>query len=327
MEEERTNIFLQGALVLKSILKEKRKNCTVCMIVVLLSFSSCIGFVLYQNFSIEQDKLLELIGAETGNVIVEGKNLQPLAEEISAWEEVESVSYYSNCSAKLSKGEESATLTIDFWKTPEALKYETLLVGRLPKYENEIVITAKVSEVLNAQVGDVIYVEGVGERKDYFVCGIDQKMNNMGMKALMNYKGAERLNGFCTTYYLYIYTKKDVAYAQIETLLSENYENIIIMDSKSRIENMIVSISVGMKTICVVFVVITVFVVSMVVMLLVKTKISQEKRNYGIYKALGFTTRQLILQMLCANLPLMLAGAVLGAILSAYLADFYGSRN
>jgi ABC-type antimicrobial peptide transport system permease subunit len=70
-----------------------------------------------------------------------------------------------------------------------------------------------------------------------------------------------------------------------------------------------------------VFVAITLFVVCMVVMLLVKTKVSQEKRNYGIYKALGFTTRQLIVQMVCSNLPIMIAGAVIGAIASVYLTD------
>lgn len=318
---EKTNVFLQGALGLKSILKEKRKSGTVCMIVLILSFSSCVGFVLYQNFSLERENLLKLVGAETGDAVVEGENLEQIAKEISAWEEVVRVSYYSSCSAKLSKGEESTTLTVDFWKTPETLDYEALVVGRLPKYENEIVITTKVSEKLQAQVGDVIYVEGVGQRKDYIVCGIDQKINNMGMKALLNYKGAERLNGFCTTYYLYVHTKENVTYSQLEAMLNETYENIKIMDSKKLVESMIASIAIAMKLICIIFVAITVFVVCMVVMLLVKTKVSQERRNYGIYKALGFTTKQLILQMICSNLPQMVTGAVLGAVASVYLTD------
>lgn len=320
---EKTKIFLQGALGLKSILKEKMKSFTVCMIVVILSFASCVGFILYQNFSLELDNLLKIVGAETGNVVVEGDNLEQLAEEILAWEEVENISYYSNCSAKLSKGEESTTLTIDFWKTPEDLEYETMLEGRLPKYENEIVITTKVSEILNAKVGDVIYAEGTGERKDYIVCGIDQKMNNMGIKALLDYKGAKRLNGFCTTYFLYVHTREDVTYSQMEELLKEKYENIKLMDSEKLIYSMISSVSIAMELICMVFVAITLFVVCMVVMLLVKTKVAQEKRNYGIYKALGFTTKQLIVQMVCSNLPIMMAGAILGAIASVYLTDSF----
>lgn len=133
-----------------------------------------------------------------------------------SWDQVENVSYYSNSSIKLTKGEESTTLTADFWKNPEDLENETLIEGRLPKYENEIVITTKVSEILKAQVGDVIYVEGVGERKDYIVSGIDQKINSMGIKAMLNFKGAERLNGACTTYCLYIHTKEGITYSKME---------------------------------------------------------------------------------------------------------------
>ena len=90
------------------------------LIVVILSFASCVGFVLYQNFSLNPDNLMKLVGIE---------------------------------------GE------------------------------------------------DIIYVEGTGERKDYIVSGIDQKINNMGIKALLNYKGAERLNGNCTTVCIFIQKK------------------------------------------------------------------------------------------------------------------------
>lgn len=318
---EKTRIFLQGALGIKSILKEKKKSFTVCLIVVILSFASCVGFVLYQDFSLNPDNLMKLVGIEGGDIGVEGENLEEVGEEVVSWQEVEKISYYSNSSIKLTKGEESTTLTADFWKNPEDLENETLLEGRLPKYENEIVITTKVSEMLHAQVGDIIYVEGTGERKDYIVSGIDQKINNMGIKALLNYKGAERLNGNCTTVCLYIYTKEDVTYSEIEGLLKEKYENLKVIDSKKVIDDANSSVSMAMKMICVLFVVITLFVVCMVVMLLVKTKVTQEKRNYGIYKALGFTTKQLIVQMICTNLPVMTAGAVIGAIGSVYLAD------
>lgn len=318
---EKTKIFLQGALGLKSILKSKMQSFTVCLIVVILSFASCVGFTLYQNFSLKPDNLLKLIGMEIGSVVLQGENLEQIGEEILLWEEVERVSYYNNCSAKLSKGQESTTLVADFYKNPEDLENETLIEGRLPKYENEIVITAKISEMLQAQVGDVIYVEGTGKQKDYIVCGIDQKMNNMGLKALMNFKGAQRLNGTGTAYWLYIHTKEGVTYSQMENLLNENYENLTIRDSEKVIENAMSSISIAMNLICLVFVAITVFVVCLVVMLLVKTKVAQEKRNYGIYKALGFTTKQLVLQMVCSNLPIMILGAMIGTFGSVYLTD------
>lgn len=319
---EKTKIFLQGALGIKSICKEKMKSFTVFLIVAILSFASCVGFGFYENFSVSPDNLMKMVGIEAGNVAIEGEDLEAIGEELLSWKEVERISYYSNSSIKLIKGEESTTLPVDFWKNPEDLENEMVLEGRLPKYENEIVISTRVSQMLQAQVGDVIYVEGSGERKDYIVSGIDQKMNNMGIKALLNYEGAERLNGSCATYYLYIHTKEGVTYSQMESLLEEAYENIKIMDSEKMVDNALSSISMAMKLICGLFVAITLFVVCMVVMLLVKTKVVQEKRNYGIYKALGFTTKQLVLQMVCSNLPIMITGSVVGAIASIYLKDW-----
>lgn len=96
------------------------------------------------------------------------------------------------------------TLVCDFWKEPEELENEIMLEGRLPKYDNEIVITTSVSERLQAEVGDVVYVEGRGEAKDYIVSGIEQKLNNMGIRAMMNFEGAERLNGQSHVYSLYV---------------------------------------------------------------------------------------------------------------------------
>ncbi len=74
-----------------------------------------------------------------------------------------------------------------------------------------------------------------------------------------------------------------------------------------------------MKLLCAVFVIITVVIVMLTIILLVKTKITREWKQYGVYKALGFTTGELIVQIQMSSLPVFLAGAILGAIMSVYL--------
>lgn len=319
---EKTKISLQAALGVKSIFGEKIKSITVCFIVVILTFACCVGFSMYENFSLNTDNLLKLVGAETGTAIVMGENLDTIGEEIVSWEQVEKVSYYDNCNIKITKGNENITLVCDFWKEPEELENEIMLQGRLPKYDNEIVITTSVSELLQAEVGDVVYVEGRGESKDYIVSGIDQKINNMGIKALMNFKGAERLNGQSHVYSLYVFTTAGTGYEKIESLLLEKYDNIKLMDSEKIVGNTLSSVSTAMKLICILFVCITVFVVCMVVMLLIRTKVIRERKNYGVYKALGFTTKQLMAQTVMSNLPLIVIGALFGIIGSVYLTEY-----
>lgn len=315
---EKSRFSLQAVLGAKSIFGEKAKSITVCFIVMILSFACCAGFSLYENFSANRDNLLKLVGIETGTAIVGGENLDLIGEEIISWEEVEKVGYYDNGSTKITKGNKNITLTCDFWKEPEELVNAMILEGRMPKYDNEIVLTAGVSELLEAKVGDVVYVEGSGEIKDYIVSGIDQKMNNMGRKALMNFEGAQRLNGQSNIYNLYVFANEGTTYESIESRLLEKYNNITLIDSEKMVESMISSITMAMELICVLFICITVFVVCMVVMLLIKTKVVRERKNYGIYKAFGFTTKQLMLQTVLANLPLIVMGAMIGIIASVY---------
>lgn len=319
---EKTKIPLPGALGVKSIFGEKIKSITVCFIVVILTFACCVGFSMYENFSVNTDNLLKMLGAETGTAIVTGENLDTIAEEIISWEQVEKVGCYDNCHIKITKGNENITLVCDFWKEPEELENEIMLEGRLPKYDNEIVITTSVSERLQAEVGDVVYVEGKGEAKDYIVSGIDQKINNMGIRAMMNFEGTERLNGQSHVYSLYVFTTAGTGYEKIESLLLEKYNGIKIMDSEKMMGDMLSSVSAAMKLICILFVCITVFVVYMVVMLLIKTKVVRERKNYGVYKALGFTTKQLMAQAVMSNLPLIVIGALFGIIGSVYLTEY-----
>ena len=76
----------------------------------------------------------------------------------------------------------------------------------------------------------------------------------------------------------------------------EVFPELSVADSAKQVENTMKSIVSVMKAICVLFVLITLFVVVLVEVLLIKSKLIKERRNFGVQKALGFTTPQLIVQ-------------------------------
>lgn len=305
----------------KSILGEKLKNIAVLCIVMLLSFTSCAGFFMYQNFSRDTANLLKLVGVELGTAVITGEDLEQIGAEVSKWDMVEQVLYGNTGSIKLTKGKERISLTCDIWDDPRKLENEIVLEGRIPKYENEIVVTVSAAKELGADVGDIIYVEGSGERMDYLVSGIDQKINNLGRKALMTMEGAVRLNGKSQAMSLYIYAREGYTFSKLQQELETSFTDIIITDSQKQSADTLASISGGVSLICSIFLMITVAVVIMVVMLLIKTKIRRERKNYGIYKALGFTTWQLMIQTMMSNLPVILLGTAAGAAAAKYLTN------
>lgn len=311
------NLVLAG----KHLLGEKAASISIFCIIMVLSFATCVGFELYENFADNTDFLLGLVGIECGDIYLSGdaESLESVGTELEEWSEIEKILYYTNFSVEISKGDTKRTITCDVWKEPKLNEYETILDGRLPKYDNEIVLTAICAEELNVKVGDIIYVEAQNGKKDYMVCGIDQKMNNMGRKALMNIDGGKRLND--TTQYdsLYLFTGDDVTFDEMKKKIEKQYPQLTIQDIQKVMKESISGVVTGISMICIVFVFVTVFVVAMVEILLVRSKITKERRNYGINKALGYTTRQLMAETMMMNMPVVLLGAVSGVILNIFL--------
>lgn len=316
---EKTRQPLLLGLGMKSIFRAKMKNLGILLIVAVLSFSACIGFGLYQNFVLDNAYLLKLVGAETGNAIIMGEDMEEMGKEIEELPEVEKVCYYSTADVLISHKDKEQTVTCDFWKEPEVLENEMLIQGRLPEYDNEIVLTTVICHELGIELGDVVYVKGSGEEKDYILVGIDQKINNSGKKGMLTLEGQKRLNGTTVVNGLYIYGKEGVSSNELINKLKETYPDQEMADSEKMVMDSLESIVVAMEVICVIFVVITVFVVGMVVFLLIKSTVVSERKNYGIYKALGFTTKQLCIQAVFSNLPVMFTGALAGALLSNFL--------
>ena len=65
--------------------------------------------------------------------------------------------------------------------------------------------------------------------------------------------------------------------------------------------------------------VLSVVVITFVLYLLVRTIVSNKKRDYGILKALGFTTGQLILQTALSFMPAVILSTVIGVIVNSFI--------
>ena len=65
--------------------------------------------------------------------------------------------------------------------------------------------------------------------------------------------------------------------------------------------------------------VLSVVVITFVLYLLVRTIVSNKKQEYGILKALGFTTRQLILQTALSFMPAVILSTVVGVAVCSFI--------
>ena len=80
------------------------------------------------------------------------------------------------------------------------------------------------------------------------------------------------------------------------------------------------SVYVSLMTIIVAAVlVLSVIITTLVLYLLVRTMLNNKKREYGILKALGFTTRQLIFQTAASLMPAVILSTIIGLTICSFI--------
>ena len=130
-----------------------------------------------------------------------------------------------------------------------------------------------------------------------------------------------RITGECSAQQIYIYGTGELTYTEMLDYLNEMFPEREAYDIVKGSQSITKIVALAMELMCGVFLAVTVIVVFLVVYLLVKSKVIRERKNYGLYKAIGFTTGQLCMQTILSNLPVMVTGAVIGAVSSHWLAS------
>lgn len=205
--------------------------------------------------------------------------------------------------------------------TNEPERYETVYKGRTCLYDNEILITEYVAENYGIGIGDSVWLETDGNCAEYIVSGYYQCPNDAGKNIAMSLAGYERMAGE-QTYNRYCYKLTDESRASdIVNAITEKYDETEasatengVFDGLSIIVDAVNGIAFIIYMLSAVFIIVTV--------VLVCGKIfAREKQNYGIYKAIGFTSAGLRSQFAVRFVIASLTGSLIGIVLTLLLSD------
>ena len=323
---EKTSMPLDLALSGKSIFGRPKKSIFIALIVALLTFSTCLGFTLFQNFAMDQTSMLKLVGFEAADIQIGSNGNEEILEELKADPDVERVGTMMTISSiEITHLDKSRSVGVDTYRDLDHLEYEYLLEGHLPATENEIVLTFIEADKLDAKIGDVVNAktrDGSGTVA-FTVCGIDQKINNMGNKALVTEDGAKRIdpNYKYGSALVYLKNPTDENIKAFKNKWSEKYPQYSILMIDDLIGSTIDTLTSSMVAICAIFVAMTCFVVVLTEILLTRSQIIRERSELGVSKALGYTSGELIRRVMLSNIPIIVIGILFGFVLHMTLAD------
>ncbi|MBR1797876.1 MAG: FtsX-like permease family protein [Clostridiales bacterium] len=300
-------------LSLKDILGDKGRNVILAMIIVILAVSANVGFALLENYGNDIGMCLTIAGIETGTASL--TDSRDIYEDINELDSIDNVLMSYMVAPTISFGENSVNIDCYAYNDTSLLEHDMLLEGRLPQADNEITLTGKIADELGASVGDLVYVKFGDVRLGYIISGIDQKIQRLGRVGMFTDEGAAHLAGDIDQVSFLIRAKDGVSFDELSSDLG-SVTNASVVNEEKSIRETISTVSNSMKIICLVIAVVTVLIVIFVEMLLIRSKMIRELRNYGISKALGFTTWQLMLQILILNIPTITVGVILGTLIS-----------
>ena len=304
------------SLAFRQVASGKKRYVGVVLIVAILTFFmisvSLLGDLLFV------DDAYSMMGLVAYDIQVQAKT-EDMAKK---WEQVdEQIEAYSKCTDvnSVTNGYMSLNgenLACEVYEYPETIP--GLLEGRLPLYDNEILITEFVAESLNLKMGDEVTVSEYDKEASYIISGIHQTMSDVGMAFAMNKKGKERLRGEEITFYYRYYVLEDKTQLDaIEKMLQEEYGDDLEVEVYTEENNPITSLYSGIVTLLQIIIdVFSLIFVAVAVRMVCAKVFLQERTDIGIYKAIGFTSGKLRMQFAMRFFLVALIGAGFGILLS-----------
>ena len=314
-----THVPLNFALALKTTFSNIKQNVTVCITMLALSLVVVFSGLMYRNFIVDIQPFIELVVGETADTAI---NVNSVAEDeflktMHKDESVLKIYLFNTTEVRHIGGVNlSAMLSDDFVKVNNQ---NVCFEGRFPKYDNEVALAAKYAKENGFRIGDEITLTADGIKAAYIITGFTQTTNYLGKDCLLTRSGYERMGALQNaTYYLNVADGVDID-AFNEEVSEQFAKDINLTVNVSSILTALDVYTSLMTVIVIAVIILSLLIITFVLYLLVKTMLNNKKHDYGIMKALGFTSGQLILQTSLSFMPIVILSMIVGIVVSCMI--------
>lgn len=287
---------------------------TLFIIALLIFFILCVEMILT---CFEEGNILEEFYGFTFDIEIDYKNNLDLKEEVTKEIQKQSeISWNSEFFTDTFTVDGSAVLGN---AVHDSERFTNIYKGTAPEKDNEVAVTEVFAEAFDVKVGDTIDVGYSEATKTFTITGLYQSVGKAGMQFSMLVSGLKALDKDVTLS-IYDYALKDNKKSEkIVDDLKDKYGDKLeittikdvlgVMDTISSLSTLIVILVYGISIL---------FIIAVISMVCRKL-FTMEQHDYGIYKAIGFTSGRLRAQFSLRFVCIGLLGVVVGLVLSLSL--------
>lgn len=306
----------QLLLILKQIIVCGKQNVLLFLVSFVLTILVAFASTLFYNVIIKPNNFSSTLSDEVPDVIFypkeECKDL--LIDKLEAELKVKNVLQYSIGTVKIKAISVTAFICENFEEVTNNLCY----LGENPKTKDEIALGSAFEETYN--LGDTIEIDNGGFSCFYKITGFIQSVNNLGNICEFTVEGYERLTTQNIAPSLYVYLEEDVNAEFFIKDVEKNYSDMIVKSINSqKMTEISQKIYSGITTVIIIAIfTLTMMIVLFILYIVIRSLLVRRKQELGIYKALGYSNWQLIMQMAGSFLPVSILAVLLSSLLGMY---------
>lgn len=314
LEENRGNIkFL---LVLKQMIASTKQNIMLFLVSFVLTVFIAFSGTLFYNVVVEPDNFMSALSDEVADVIIYPKSdsMNELESKLGKDNRVQNSLKYISAIVKIEEKTVTAFACEDFSKVRNDVCY----MGENPKDADEIALGSAFEE--NFKIGDTVSVTVDGITKSFQVTGFVQSVNLQGELCELSIEGYNSHFNQNQTPYLYVYLENAENAEKITKEYKSDYSALVADTVNSyKLQTEAQDMYMGITLVIVVSIcAVTILVVLFILYIVIKSLLVKRRQELGVYKAMGYTSLQLILQTTGSFMPVSMVAIVLSSFLAIY---------
>lgn len=220
VELEHAKGSINQILCLKQLIMYKSQNISTCIIITIISFTLCFGFILFEGFGINDTFIKNIIDSELteANVTLDTHvDIEQISQIINSNENVLKIIKTGFEGVTINNTSYNARVFDNF----NNLETINIAKGSFPINNNEIAISVHVASLLKKGIGDVITLNSIGIKADYIISGITS--STMSYNTYLNEDGYKRIYAAYNPSTIYVYLDKGYTYEQFANFIFNKF--------------------------------------------------------------------------------------------------------
>lgn len=190
------------------------------------------------------------------------------------------------------------------------------LEGTAPR-EGQIALSVLNGRKFSLAAGDTITIRSSGTTSQLEVSGLYQDVTRGGYTAKLQ---GEATSG-ATSYTFYADTVEGVDPAQVASEYAQQYPDAAVIPMHDYVKQTLSYVTDAFRGAAILAVIFGIGVALLITSLFLKLRLTKDRQKLGVLTAIGFSTRELVSQVVLKTLMMVAIGTVIGVLLAATLGE------